>query len=211
MNEQPVSLAGLSCVDFSERLASKAPVPGGGSAAALIGSLAAALGMMAANLTIGKKKFLPYEEDHRRIIAESDALRLSFLHLIEEDAAAFEPLSRAYSLDKNSPDYSETMRKATLDAADVPFRMMRNCCDLISLLEELRSKCSALPLSDVGCAVAAVRAALEAASMNVFVNTRLLPGDADAERLSLEAGRMLEQYIPRAQVLTDSVMEHLRK
>lgn len=211
MNEQPVSLAGLSCVDFSERLASKAPVPGGGSAAALIGSLAAALGTMAANLTIGKKKFLPYEEDHRRIIAESDALRLSFLHLIEEDAAAFEPLSRAYSLDKNSPDYSEMMRKATLDAADAPFRMMRNCCDLISLLEELRSKCSALLLSDVGCAVAAVRAALEAASMNVFVNTRLLPGDAEAERLSLEAGRMLEQYIPRAQVLTDSVMEHLRK
>ena len=211
MNKQSVSLSGLSCADFSGRLSSKAPVPGGGGAAALFGSLAAALGTMAANLTLGKKKFLLYEEDHRRIISESDVLRLNFLRLIEEDAAAFEPLSRAYSLDKNSQGYSETMRKAILDAADAPFRMMRNCCNLIALLEELRGKCSVLLLSDVGCAAAAVRAALEAASMNVFVNTRLLPGDAEAERLSLEAGRMLEQYIPRAQVLTDSVMEHLRK
>ena len=71
----PESLADLSCRAFSEQLFSKAPVPGGGGAAALIGSLAASLGGMAANLTIGKKKFLPFEEDHRRIIAEPDGRR----------------------------------------------------------------------------------------------------------------------------------------
>ena len=75
----PDSLINLSCGGFSEQLSSKAPVPGGGSAAALIGSLAAALGAMATNLTIGKKKFLPFEEDHRRIIAEADVLRLRLL------------------------------------------------------------------------------------------------------------------------------------
>jgi formiminotetrahydrofolate cyclodeaminase len=212
MNEYSISsLPGLSCTEFSEQLSSKAPVPGGGGAAALIGSLAAALGMMATNLTLGKKKFLPYEEDHKRIICESDILRTCFLRLIEEDAAAFEPLSRAYSMDKNSPDYAATMRKAILDAVDAPFRMMKSCCKLIVLLEELLGKCSALLLSDVGCAAVAARAALEAASLNVFVNTRLLTGDADAEHLSLEADSMLEQFIPRAQALSDSVMEHLRK
>ena len=72
----PDSLADLSCRAFSEQLFSNAPVPGGGGAAALIGSLASALGAMATNLTIGKKKFLPFEEDHRRIIAEADVLRL---------------------------------------------------------------------------------------------------------------------------------------
>ena len=88
-----MSFTDKKCTEFVSVLASKSPVPGGGGAAALIGSLAAALGAMAANLTIGKKKFLPFEEDHRRIIAEADRLRLRLLALVDEDAAAFEPLT----------------------------------------------------------------------------------------------------------------------
>ena len=126
----PDSLADLSCRAFSEQLFSKAPVPGGGGAAALIGSLAAALGAMAANLTIGKKKFLPFEEDHRRIIAEADRLRIRLLTLMDEDAAAFEPLSRVYSLDRSSPGYSEKLTAATLAACRAPFEMMESCCTL---------------------------------------------------------------------------------
>ena len=212
MNEanHPV-LSGLSCAQFCEQLASKAPVPGGGGAAALAGSLAAALGEMAANLTRGKKSFLHYEEDHRRIIAETENLRMRFLCLIEEDAAAFEPLSRAYSMYKSDPDYAAAMRSATLRAAGAPFEMMENCCALIVLLEELRGKCSSLLLSDVGCAAVAARMALEAASMNVFVNTRLQPDDAEAKHLSLQAGNMLEQFIPRAQAVADSVMNYLKE
>ena len=99
----PESLTELSCLQFSEQLASKAPVPGGGGTAALIGALAAGLGCMAANLTVGKKKYLPYEEDHIRIIARCSGLRQRFLELVDEDAAAFEPLSAAYSMDKNDP------------------------------------------------------------------------------------------------------------
>ena len=136
----PDSLANLSCRAFSEQLFSKAPVPGGGGAAALIGSLAAALGAMAANLTIGKKKFLPFEEDHRRIIAETDRLRMRLLTLMDEDAAAFEPLSRVYSLDKSSPGYSEKLTAATLTACKAPFEMMECCCTLIALLEAFRCR-----------------------------------------------------------------------
>ena len=205
------SLTELSCLQFSEQLASKAPVPGGGGAAALMGALAAGLGCMATNLTIGKKKYLPYEEDHRRIIRETEALRLRFLDLTEEDAEAFEPLSRAYSLDRNAPDYAEVMTAATLGAAQAPFAMMRRCCELIELLEELRGKCSALLLSDVGCAAAAGRAALECAAMNVFVNTRLLPENSEARELAEEAEAMLRDYLPRAQALAESVTDFLRE
>ena len=208
MKEQ---LTRQSCQAFSEQLASKAPVPGGGGAAALIGALAAALGSMAANLSLGKKNLLFYEEDHRRIIRETEALRLRFLDLTEEDAEAFEPLSRAYSLDRNAPGYADVMTAATLGAAQAPFAMMRRCCELIELLEELRGKCSALLLSDVGCAAAAGRAALECAAMNVFVNTRLLPENGKTRELAEKAEAMLREYLPRAQALADSVTDFLRE
>ena len=207
----PDSLVNLSCGGFSEQLSSKAPVPGGGGAAALIGSLAAALGAMATNLTIGKKKFLPFEEDHRRIIAEADVLRLRLLALMDEDAAAFEPLSQVYSLDKNTTGYSEKLTSATLDACRAPFEMMECCCKLIELLEELREKCSVLLLSDVGCAALAARCALESASLNVFVNTRMIPENEEAAAMSKKADSMLQEYIPRAQAVADSVMNYLRR
>ena len=207
----PDSLVNLSCGGFSEQLSSKAPVPGGGGAAALIGSLAAALGAMATNLTIGKKKFLPFEEDHRRIIAEADVLRLRLLALMDEDAAAFEPLSRTYSLNKDSPGYAEKLTAATLNACRAPFEMMACCCKLTVLLEELRGKCSVLLLSDVGCAALSARCALESASMNVFVNTRMIPENEEAAAMSKNADSRLQEYIPRAQAVADSVMNYLRR
>lgn len=204
-------LSALGVYKFTEALMSKAPTPGGGGTAALIGSLAAALAAMATNLTIGKKKFLPFEQDHLYIIAETNTLRLRLLELMEEDAAAFEPLSRVYSLDKNSPGYAEKLTTATLDACRAPFGMMECCCRLIVLLEELREKCSVLLLSDVGCAALAARCALESASMNVFVNTRMIPDNEEAASMSDKANAMLQDYIPRAQAVADSVMNHLRR
>ena len=207
----PDHLSALQLYDFTEQVTSKSPTPGGGGVAALLGALATALGAMATNLTMGKKKFLPYEEDHRYILAETNVLRLRFLELIDEDAAAFEPLSRAYSMDKADPAYAETIRSTTLGAAAAPFEMMQCCCRLIDLLEDLKGKCSALLLSDVGCAASAARAALESAAMNVFVNTRLLPEDEAAQSLAAQAEEMLVRGLPRAQAIADSVMDHLRR
>ncbi|MBR0161702.1 MAG: cyclodeaminase/cyclohydrolase family protein [Oscillospiraceae bacterium] len=203
-------LSALDAFRFTEELMSKAPVPGGGGAAALIGSLAAALGAMAANLTLGKKKYLSYEKTHLFVIAEMNVLRLRFLELIDEDAAAFEPLSRVYSLGKDSPNYEERLRAATLDACRAPFEMMQRCCDVVLLLEELYDKCSVLLLSDVGCAALAARCAMEAAAMNVFVNTRLLPKDPESEDFSRAASEMLRDFLPRSQAVSDAVMSHLR-
>ena len=135
---------------------------------------------------------------------------MRLLTLMDEDAAAFEPLSRVYSLDKSSPGYAEKLTSATLTACKAPFEMMECCCTLIALLEELREKCSVLLLSDVGCAALAARCALESASMNVFVNTRMLPGCAEADTLSAKAQAMLEEYLPRAQTVADSIMTYLR-
>lgn len=203
-------LSTLDLYKFTEQLMSKAPIPGGGGTAALIGALSAALSAMATNLTIGKKKFLIYEQEHLYIIAETNLLRLRLLELMDEDAAAFEPLSRVYALDKSNLRYAEQFEAATLNACRPPYEMMECCCKLISLLEDLRGKCSVLLLSDVGCAALAARCALECAAMNVFVNTRMLPECAEAVSLSTSTQAMLEEYLPRAQAVADAVTAYLK-
>ena len=202
-------MSAMRLIDFSEQLASKAPTPGGGGAAALTGALAAALGAMATNLTVGKKQFLPFEEEHRHILDETKILRLRFLALMDEDAAAFAPLAEAYSLDRNDPGNAEKFRLATLNAGRVPLEMMQRCGELTVLLENLRGICSDLLLSDVGCAALAARAALECAAMNVFVNTHTLPEDEEAKEMAGHAAAMLSEYVPRAQALADGIMTNL--
>ncbi|MBQ9250178.1 MAG: cyclodeaminase/cyclohydrolase family protein [Oscillospiraceae bacterium] len=200
-----------SCAAFTEKLASRDPVPGGGGAAALMGALGAALCEMAGNLTVGKKKYAVYEDDLRRMITEADALRQRLLELIDEDARAFVPLSKAYSLPKDSPDYEDTLRFVTINACKAPYEMMESCAKAVTLLEEMQEKCSVLMISDVGCGAIAAKAALEAAAMNVFINTRSLPGDGEALLMELKAEALLSEYVPRAQKIADSVMESLRR
>ena len=203
-------LINQSCKEFSENLASKAPVPGGGGAAAMLGSLGTALCEMAANLTVGKKKYAEFDDDNRRIIEEADKLRRRFLDLIEEDAAVFEPLSKAYSIPKTDPNYAQIMREATLNACMAPYDMMKCCCDAIDLLEELLGKCSVLMISDVGCGAISVKAAMEAAAMNVYVNTRSLQAEEAVAEMEADVEHMLLSYGAKAQKIADAVMDRLR-
>ena len=206
MNE----IINLSCVDFTESLASKAPVPGGGGAAAMIAALGVSLCSMAGNLTVGKKKYAQFDEDNKRIIEKAQQLRIRFLELVEEDAAVFAPLSKAYSIPKSDPSYTQTMRDATLNACMAPYNMMKACCEAVDLLEEILHKCSVLMISDVGCGAIAVKAAMEAAAMNVYVNTRSLHEEESVIELEADVEHMLLIYTAKAQAVADAVMERLR-
>lgn len=205
------SIISCSVAGFSFLLSSKAAVPGGGGAAALMGALSAALCEMAGNLTIGKKKYAVYEEDQKRMIAECERLRERFLQLIEADAEAFEPLSKAYSMPKDAPDYAETMIRVTLNACQAPYQMLEYCCETISLLEEMLEKCSRLMISDVGCGAVAAEAAMKAAYLNVIINTRTLPENEEAILLESNSEAMLHTWLPRANRITSSVTETLRR
>ena len=101
---------------FLETLASKAPAPGGGGAAALCGAVGIALGNMVGNLTIGKKKYADVQEDIKALNEKAEELRAEFLALIDADAAAFRPLSRAYGIPKDDPARAEVMEAALLAA-----------------------------------------------------------------------------------------------
>lgn len=204
-------LSEKSCPDFASALASREPVPGGGGAAALAGALGAALASMVGNLTLGRKKYAVYEDDIRRILERAGGVRERLLALIDEDAEGFEPLSRAYSIPKEDPDRERILTEATLTACRAPLEMMRQICCAVELLEELTEKGSVMLLSDVGCGSALCRGALEAASLNIFINTKTLQDREAAERLDRETDEMLSVYVPRAQAVTDAVQKRLRQ
>lgn len=200
-----------SCADFAQVLASSAPVPGGGGAAALTGALGAALGSMVANLTVGRKAYAQYEEDLRSILERGEALRTGLLALVERDAAGFTPLARAYAIPKDDPARPETLEAATLAACEAPLEMMRLCGQAIQLLEELLEKGSVTLVSDVGCGALCCGAALESAGMNIFVNTRTLRDRQAASRLDAQTDVLLREYLPRARQVADEVTRRVRR
>ena len=198
-----------SCADFADALAAKSSVPGGGGAAAYVGALAVALGNMTGNFTIGKKAYAHYEDDVRRLISEGDAIRARLVELVEEDAAAFDPLSRAYGVAADDPMRDELLESATKDALQPPLETMRCVARTVELLEEMAEKGSRMLLSDVGCGAALASGALRAASMNVLVNVKGLRDRDLAERVSSECDELLE-YVARADAVAAAVSAALR-
>ena len=94
----------VPCNEFVEVLASKAPVPGGGGASALVGAIGTALGNMVGSLTVGKKKYADVEEEMWELKKKADELQKELLHLIERDAEVFEPLSKAYGMPRETEE-----------------------------------------------------------------------------------------------------------
>lgn len=191
--------------EFLEVLSSDAPVPGGGGACATVGAMGAALGMMVGNLTLGKKKYADVEEDIKVLLEKSQLLMDEMIRLTDEDARAFEPLSRAYGLPKGTEEEKAAreavMEKALLEASLVPMQIVEKAYESLTLLKELGQKGTRIALSDVGVGALFARASLEGASLNIFINTKLMKDRPQAERLNAKA----EDLIAKGRVLSDQV------
>lgn len=203
-----------SCTRFLAELAGKAPVPGGGGAAALVGAAGVALGNMVGCLTTGKKKYAAVEADIQALNARAEALRRELEALVQADAEAFAPLAAAYGLPKDTPAQA-AHKAAVLDAAlntacAVPLEIMQKCAEGIVLVEEYAAKGSVLAVSDAGCAAALCKAALQSASLNVFINTKLMTDRTHAAALDAQADALLNEYVPRADAVFASVTNKLR-
>ncbi len=195
--------------EFLTELASKEPVPGGGGAAALIGSLAAALCSMVANLTTGKKKYARHQEDIERILEEMGQVIWQLHGYIQKDAEAFSPLAAAYGIPKDTPGRDEILQRALLEAARVPMELTEALYGLIGILEELEEKGSRLAVSDVAVAAAACRAALEAAVMNVYINTGLMGDKERAAFMNERAQGLAREGAERCQAVYERIKESL--
>ena len=200
----------MTYAEFAQALASDQPVPGGGGAAALCGALGIALCSMVGNFTLGRKKYADVEADVRAIMEKAHALQEKLLSLIDADAKAFEPLSEAYSIPKDNPDRAQIMEKALADASAAPIEMMRCCAEAALLLEEMLQKGSKMLVSDVGVGALLCGAALRGASLNVFINTKLMTDRGNAQRLNDEAEVMLKKYSELTQNIYEQVALRLK-
>jgi Methenyl tetrahydrofolate cyclohydrolase len=209
-----MSFVKVSCEEFVDVLSSKAAVPGGGGASALAGAIGVALGSMVGNLTVGKKKYADVEDDIKAAMATADDIRAELLHLIDQDAVVFEPLSKAYGLPKDTPEQqaekARIMEACLRDACSVPMDIMRTACRAIDLHVEFGAKGSALAISDVGVGVVCCKAALQGASLNVFINTKSMTDREYAAKIEAEANELLTKYCAIADKVYADVVARLR-
>ena len=199
---------------FTDVLASKASVPGGGGASALVGAVGTALGSMVGALTVGKKKYAAVEAEIIELMKKADEVRAALLKQIDEDARVFEPLSKAYGLPKETEEQKaekdRIMEACLHEACSVPMEIMVKCCEAIELQKEFAAKGSSLAISDAGVGVAFCRAALQGASLNVFINTKSMKERDYADKLNKQAMEMLDKYVPMADEIYESVFARLR-
>ena len=209
-----MELMNLSCKAFLEDLAGRAPTPGGGGAAALVGAAGAALGNMVGSLTIGKKKYAAVEADILVLNRRATALRKRLEGLVQADADAFTPLAAAYKLPKETPEQqahkAAVLETALEGACAVPLEIMSACCEGIALAAEYVEKGSVMAVSDAGCAALFCKAALQAAGLNVSINTRLMADKAHAAALNAQADAMLAEFVPQADQIHEKLTHSLR-
>jgi formiminotetrahydrofolate cyclodeaminase len=208
-----MSFSEKSCGEFIDVLASKAPVPGGGGASALVGAVGTALGNMVGSLTVGKKKYADVEAEIVSLKKKSDALQAEFLRLIDKDAEDFEPLSKAYGLPANTDaeksEKAKVMEKCLREACATPFEIMKKCCEAIDIIEGFADKGSKLAISDAGVGVIFCKAALDGASLNVFINTKAMTDRAYADKINGEADALIAKYTVKADKIFKLVKDQL--
>lgn len=198
--------------EFVDALASDAAVPGGGGGAAYAGALAAALGAMVGNITAGKPKFADVADvadDMRASVVELDAARARLLELIDEDAEAFSRLAATWKLSRATEEEKAARhaaeQAALVGACEVPLRIMRVCAAVIESDKFLANNASKLVLSDVGASAILAKGALQAAALNVHINTNLMDDAVQAAAFNEECAQLLTQPCDAAQAIYDKV------
>jgi len=163
---------------FLDALASSAATPGGGSAAAILGAMGAALVSMVCNLTIGKKKYAEVEEEMKDVLAKAEDLRRRLTGMIQDDVKAFDTVMGAYGMPKKT-DAEKAARGEAIQAAlklatDVPIACCRVAREVIDLALAASEKGNINVISDAGVGVLAANAALRSAALNVFINAKMI-------------------------------------
>lgn len=205
-----VKIMNMELNEFIRRLSSKAPVPGGGGASALIGAIGVSLCSMVANLTSGKKKYAQYQEDIDKILERTEKSVNRLMTLIEKDAEVFEPLSAAYGIPKDDPDRDAVMERALAAACSVPMEILREISGILDVVVQLSEKGTRLAVSDVGVAASALRSAMESAALNVYINTRLMKNREYAEKINAQAEEILNSGITTCDAIYKKISEELK-
>jgi formiminotetrahydrofolate cyclodeaminase len=196
-----------TCKNFNKVLASKAPVPGGGGAAAMGGAIGMALSNMVGNLTIGKKKYADVEDEVKELVAKGEKVIAALEALVDKDAEVFEPLSKAYGMPRETEEEkklkAETMEACGKTACSVPMDIMRQAYEGIKIHQRMGEIGTMIAISDVACGVVFLKAALISGSLNVIIN---INGIKD-EEFNKAAKAEMDQLLADGSKIADETLE----
>ncbi|MCX7876152.1 MAG: cyclodeaminase/cyclohydrolase family protein [Melioribacteraceae bacterium] len=201
--------------NYLDELSSNSPTPGGGNVSALCGSLAASLGIMVCNLTIGKKKYSDVEMEMISLKEKLELFQKKFIYLANEDNLAFDKVMDAFKLPKESDEEKEKrnqeIEQATIGAAEVPSKVMQTAKELLSLLRVIMEKGNKNSISDAGVAIALIETASKGAYLNVLINCASLNNQIIAQEIKKRADILFNETINECNTLLQNIILSFNK
>jgi glutamate formiminotransferase/formiminotetrahydrofolate cyclodeaminase len=214
VDESERPLINMSVTDFADELASDSPAPGGGSVAALAGAMAAGLGAMVPNLTVGKKGYrhkLSLMDEMNELAEEGQELKAAFLRAIDDDTAAFNELFACFSMPKDTPEQkkerSRAIQEKTVKCIEVPLSVLKNTLRTLEICHAVAERGNQNSLSDAGVGGAMALACAKGAYYNVLINLMDMDDKDYVSRTRTEA----EDVMARAGELAAAVEQVVMK
>ena len=206
-----MKLAELPTAGFVDLLASDAPAPGGGSAAALEGALGAALTAMVCGLTVGKKKYAEFQELAEEAQKKATDLKARFVDVMDRDTEAFNVVSAAFGMPKETDEEkaarSAAIQKGLEGCTKTPFEMMELAVETLELTASILGKSNDSAASDLGVSALSLRAAIQGAWLNVLINIGSLKNKELAEDYRAKGEALLAKALPLADQIYDTVVK----
>ena len=208
-----MKLAELKTAEFVDLLASDAPAPGGGSAAALEGALGAALTAMVCGLTVGKKKYAEFQELAEEAQKKATDLKARFVDVMDRDTEAFNVVSAAFGMPKATDEEkaarSAAIQKGLEGCTKTPFEMMELAAETLELTASILGKSNDSAASDLGVSALSLRAAIQGAWLNVLINIGNLKNKELAEDYRKKGEALLAKALPLADQIYDTVVKSM--
>ena len=189
--------------NFLAVLSSSEPVPGGGGACGYVAAVGMSLGNMVLALTTGKKKYAEYQEEIEELIVKATDLTKRLAECMDKDAESFKPLAAAYGLPKDTEEQIVT-------ASEAPLSMMELILEAMKLIDRISVIGSRIAISDAGVGITMCEAAMKGASLNVFINTKLMKDRELAEDMNFKADKMLAEAAQIEEETFGRVMDAVR-
>ena len=208
-----MKLAELKTAEFVDLLASDAPAPGGGSAAALEGALGAALTAMVCGLTVGKKKYAEFQELAEEAQKKATDLKARFVDVMDRDTEAFNVVSAAFGMPKDTDEEkaarSAAIQKGLEGCTKTPFEMMELAVETLELTASILGKSNDSAASDLGVSALSLRAAVQGAWLNVLINIGSLKNKELAADYQAKGEALLAKALPLADQIYDTVVKSM--
>ena len=205
-----MKLSELKVTEFCDLLASDAPAPGGGSAAALEGAIGAALTAMVCGLTKGKKKFAEFNDLAVEAEVKALALKDRFVDVMDRDTEAFNVVSAAFGMPKETDEEkaarSAAIQKGLEGCTATPFEMMEIAVETLELTDSILGKSNDSAASDLGVSALSLRAAIQGAWLNVLINIGSLKNKELAEDYRAKGEAILAKALPLADKIYAEVL-----